>query len=53
MSLPPTIKAIAVPKHGDIDVIELVELPFPQQKPGDILVKVRRTAHMYAFAGGV
>lgn len=42
MSLPSTIKAIIVPKHGDFDVIELGELPFPEQEPHEILVKVSR-----------
>lgn len=42
MSLPSTIKAIIVPKHGDFDVIELGELPFPKQEPNEILVKVSR-----------
>lgn len=40
-SLPSTIKAIGIRKHGDIDVIEeLTDLPFPQQKEGEILIKV-------------
>lgn len=42
MSLLSTIKAIIVPKHGDYDVIELGELPFPKQEPNEILVKVSR-----------
>jgi len=35
------IKAIVAPKHGDIDVIDVVELPFPKQGPNEILVKVQ------------
>lgn len=42
MSFPSTIKAIVAPKHGDVDVIDIVELPFPKQGPNEILVKVRR-----------
>jgi len=39
-SLPSTIKAIWINKNGDIDVIEELQLPFPQQKADEILVKV-------------
>ena len=39
-SFPSTIKAIGCPQNGDVDVIELLELPFPQQKPGEVLIKV-------------
>ena len=41
MSLPKTIKAAVAPKHGDVDVIEIVDLPFPKQEPNEIIVKVR------------
>ncbi|KLO09266.1 NAD-binding protein [Schizopora paradoxa] len=41
MSFPSTIKAIVAPKHGDVDVIDIVELPFPKQQPNEILVKVK------------
>ena len=40
MSLPSTIRAIIVLKHGDFDVIELGELPFPKQASNEILIKV-------------
>lgn len=40
MSFPKSIKAIVVPKHGDVDVIELAEVPFPEQQPGEVLIKV-------------
>ncbi|EJC98614.1 NAD-binding protein [Fomitiporia mediterranea MF3/22] len=40
MSFPEKIKAIQVPKHGDVDVIELAEVPFPKQQPGEVLIKV-------------
>ena len=40
-SFPSTIKAIVAPKHGDVDVIDIVELPFPKQAANEILVKVR------------
>ncbi|KAI0764849.1 hypothetical protein C8Q74DRAFT_1004381 [Fomes fomentarius] len=40
MSLPETIHAIAINKAGDFDVIEKLELPFPQNAPGNVLVKV-------------
>ena len=38
--LPSTIQAITVPKHGDFDVIELTEQPFPKQAGNEIVVKV-------------
>jgi hypothetical protein len=40
MSLPDKIHAIGVEKTGDFDVIQDLELPFPKQAPGDILIKV-------------
>ena len=43
MSFPQTIKAILVPKHGDVDVIELGDVPFPEQKPNEVLIKVTWT----------
>ncbi|KAI5118257.1 hypothetical protein M0805_008191 [Coniferiporia weirii] len=40
MPFPATIKSIIVPKYGDVDVIELADVPFPQHKPDEVLVKV-------------
>lgn len=40
MALPEKIKAAVVPQFGDIDVIQLGELPFPTQKPNEVLIKV-------------
>ncbi|TDL20891.1 NAD-binding protein [Rickenella mellea] len=40
MSLPSTIKAVVAPKYGDIDVMELTTLPFPQPAPNEVLIKV-------------
>lgn len=37
---PPTVKAITFAKTGGVEVIEKTELPFPQQGPGDVIVKV-------------
>ena len=37
---PATVKAITFSKTGDVDVIERTEQPFPQQGPGDVLLKV-------------
>jgi hypothetical protein len=39
--LPNTIKAIVAPEPGGVDKIQQVELPFPEQKPNEIVVKVR------------
>lgn len=41
MTYPSTIKAVGINKTGDVDVIEDLTLPFPEQKPGELLVKVR------------
>ncbi|KAI0827025.1 NAD-P-binding protein [Trametes gibbosa] len=38
--LPEKIQAIGINKTGDFDVIEKLELPFPTNAPGNILVKV-------------
>lgn len=40
MSLPAKIQAIGINKTGDFDVIEKLELPLPQNAPGNVLVKV-------------
>ena len=44
MSLPSKIQAVGINKTGDFDVIEKFELPFPQNGPGNVLIKVRRVA---------
>ncbi|TBU61183.1 NAD(P)-binding protein [Dichomitus squalens] len=41
MSLPSKISAIGINKTGDFDVIEKLELPFPQNAPGNVLIKVQ------------
>ncbi|KAI0340769.1 NAD-P-binding protein [Trametopsis cervina] len=40
MSFPETIQAITFSKHGGVEVLEKTTLPFPQQKPHEILFKV-------------
>jgi NADPH2:quinone reductase len=40
MSHPSTIHAIAIEETGDFDVIRKLELPFPKQEPGHVLIKV-------------
>ena len=47
MSLPTKIKAVLVPKHGDIDVIELGEVSFPEQKPNEVLIKVSSSFKLF------
>ena len=42
MSHPSTVKSIIFAETGDLDVIQEVTKPFPQQLPGEVLVKVRR-----------
>ena len=39
--LPQKIKAIVASEPGGIEKIQLVELPFPVQKPNEVIVKVR------------
>ena len=41
MSFPKTVQAIAIDKQGDLDVLEKKTLPFPEQGPQDLVVKVR------------
>ncbi|KAI0714836.1 NAD-P-binding protein [Earliella scabrosa] len=40
MSFPKTMKAIAIDKTGDVDVLEVKELPFPAHVPGNVVIKV-------------
>ncbi|KAI0692574.1 NAD-P-binding protein [Cytidiella melzeri] len=40
MSLPTNIQAITFAKNGGVEVLEKTSVPFPQQKPGDIVAKV-------------
>ena len=37
---PATIKAVTFSRTGDVDVIEETTKPFPEQGPGDIILKV-------------
>ncbi|KIP11671.1 hypothetical protein PHLGIDRAFT_124588 [Phlebiopsis gigantea 11061_1 CR5-6] len=40
MSLPSTVHAITISKTGGLEVLEKTEVPFPVQKPDELLVKV-------------
>jgi len=40
MSFPSQIKAVGIHKTGDFDVIEDLALPFPENAPGNVLVKM-------------
>jgi len=42
MSYPPRIKAVGINETGGVEVIQDIEVPFPQVKPTDLLVKVRQ-----------
>lgn len=47
-TLPSTIKAIGFRKNGDLDVIEeFKELPFPEQKEDEVLIKVEHAGVNY------
>jgi NADPH:quinone reductase len=39
MSYPSTVKAVGINKTGGFEVIEDLELPFPEVKPTDFLIK--------------
>jgi hypothetical protein len=41
MSLPKTTEVIAIQQQGGLEVLEKKTLPFPEQGPKDIVVKVR------------
>ena len=34
------MKAIQVPRHGGAEVLTLVDLPIPQPKPNEIVLKI-------------
>ncbi|MGZ8796739.1 MAG: zinc-binding dehydrogenase [Thermoanaerobaculia bacterium] len=38
------MKAILIREHGDVDKLEITELPDPQLKPGSVIVRVRALA---------
>lgn len=42
------MKAIQFGQHGSPDVLQLVELPKPQLKPGQVLIKVAAVGINYA-----
>jgi hypothetical protein len=45
MSYPATVKGVGIKQNGGVEVIENLELPFPEVYPGDMLVKVMN--HLY------
>ena len=44
MSYPSTVKAVGINETGGLEVIQDLELPFPEVKPTDLLIKVVTTA---------
>ena len=40
MSLPSTVQAITIAKTGGLEVLEKTTMPFPVQKPDEMVVKV-------------
>ena len=40
MSYPAKIKAVGINETGGIEVIQNLEVPFPEVKPTDLLIKV-------------
>lgn len=42
------MKAVQFSQHGEADVLQIVELPTPQPKAGDVLIKVKAVGVNYA-----
>ena len=40
MSYPPKIKAVGINETGGVEVIQNMEVPFPEVKTTDLLIKV-------------
>jgi NADPH2:quinone reductase len=49
MSYPTKIKAVGINETGDVEVIQDLEVPFPDVKPTDLLVKVNHPALLPAL----
>ena len=49
MSLPSAVEAITISKPGGLEVLEKTTLPFPEQRLGEMLVKVR--VHLSCILG--
>ncbi|KAJ2999999.1 hypothetical protein NUW54_g6856 [Trametes sanguinea] len=49
--LPAKMQAIGINKTGDFDVIEKLELPVPQNAPGNVLVKVGGLTSYSGYSG--
>lgn len=49
------MKAVAIRSHGGLEKIEIIELPKPEPRPGEVLVQVRAAAlnrlDLYTIAG--
>lgn len=41
MSYPAKIKAVGINETGGVEVIQNLEVPFPDLKPTDLLIRVR------------
>ena len=41
MAFPETMQALAFHKTGGVEELEKITVPFPEHKPGTIIVKVR------------
>ncbi len=41
MSYPAKIKAVGINETGGVEVIQNLEVPFPEVKPTDLLIKVQ------------
>lgn len=48
MAFPATIQALSFSKHGGVEVMEKITVPFPEQDPGSVLIKVSLSSSIYA-----
>lgn len=44
MTLPPTMTAVRIVRHGGVEVLEHIEVPTPRPGAGEVLVRVRAAA---------
>jgi NADPH:quinone reductase-like Zn-dependent oxidoreductase len=51
MSYPTKIKAVGINETGGVEVIQNLEVPFPEVKPADLLVKVHHPSLSLSMIG--
>ena len=48
MTFPSSIQAIVIKETGGPEVLEKAVVPFPQAKPGDLIIKVCRQCEVWS-----